>query len=119
MADNLFFLNSFNDAVSLTNAVNNVGFIGSYTNTSGGIRTANFEQFISARGDRPDADNIAIILTDGVPNLDVEQTVPDAEALQAAGVTVYAIGVTDAIDEFTLKSLSSQPQVGFHYRATL
>merc|ERR1712004_385604 len=68
-------------------------------------------QFISARGDRSDADNIAIILTDGVPNLDIEQTVPDAEALQAAGVTVYAIGVTEAIDEYTLKSLSSQPQV--------
>jgi len=111
MSDNIFYLNDFYSAASLTDAVNGMGFIGSYTNTSGGIRTANFEQFITSRGDRADADNIAIILTDGVPNLDVDLTVPDAEALQAAGVAVYAIGVTDAIDEYTLKSLASQPQI--------
>merc|ERR1712142_39072 len=76
----------------------------------GGIRVANFEQFTSLRGDRSGVPNIAIILTDGVPNLDVELTIPDAEAFAAAGVAVYAVGITNAIDESLLASLSSQPQ---------
>jgi len=111
VGENIFYMNDFYDLPSMQAAILNMGYVGSYTNTSGGIRTANFEQFTSARGDRAGVQNIAIILTDGVPNLDVELTVPDAEALAAAGTTIFAVGITNAIDEALLKSISSQPQV--------
>jgi len=111
VGENIFYLNSYYDLPTMQSAILNMGYVGSYTNTSGGIRTANFEQFTSLRGDRSGVPNIAIILTDGVPNLDVDLTVPDAQALSAAGVDVYAVGITNAIDENLLKSISSQPQV--------
>merc|ERR1712038_1144374 len=111
VGENIFYMNDFYDLPSMQSAILNMGYVGSYTNTSGGIRTANFEQFIASRGDRAGVQNIAIILTDGVPNLDVDLTIPDAEALAAAGTTVYAVGITNAIDQDLLKSLSSQPQV--------
>lgn len=111
LGENMFYLNTYSDIPSLQNAILNTGYVGSYTNTSGGIRVAHFEQFISSRGDRAGVQNIAIIVSDGVPNLDVDLTVPDAEALAAAGVQVYAVGITDLIDEELLQDLSSQPQV--------
>ena len=55
--------------------------------------------------------DIVGVVADGVPNLDVDLKVPDAEALSVAGVAVYAVGITNAIDENLPKSLSSQPQV--------
>ena len=44
-------------------------------------------------GDRPDALNIAIVITDGESTIDKERTIPEAEAARAAGITVFAIGI--------------------------
>merc|ERR1712012_319529 len=65
VATNIFYLNSYDDKNQLQSAILNTPYVGSYTNTSGGIRTATYEQFISSRGDRGNANNIAIIITDG------------------------------------------------------
>merc|ERR1712038_804056 len=85
----------------------NMGYIGSYTNTSGGIRVAHTQQFVAERGDRSSAQNIAIILTDGTPNLDLDRTVSDADALAAANTQVYVIGITSAITEDLARDMSS------------
>jgi len=109
-SSNIFFLNSYHDKAQLIAAIENAPYMGSYTNTSGALKTASTQQFTSIHGDRADRENIVIILTDGEPNKDVEDTIPAAEALQNAGTKMYAIGVTDAINENLLKQLSSQPQ---------
>ena len=63
VGENIFYLNSYYDLNTMQSAILNMGYVGSYTNTSGGIRVANFEQFTSGRGDRAGVQNIAIILT--------------------------------------------------------
>ena len=118
VATNIFYLNSYDDKNQLQSAILNTPYVGSYTNTSGGIRTATYEQFISSRGDRGNANNIAIIITDGVPNRDESFTIPDAEYLRSLGTMVYVVGITNAIDESMLQDMSSMPQVsdnGFDY----
>lgn len=109
-ARNIFFLNQYYDIASLTSAIRNTPYLGSYTNTSGGIRVMHQEQFVLGRGDRPDVDNIAIVVTDGESNLDQTRTVLDAQAAQAAGIQMFSIGITSAVNLQELQSISSPPQ---------
>jgi len=109
-ADNIFYLNSHNDLSSMQRAIMDMTYIGSYTNTSGAILAAMNEQLVRERGDRSDAENIVIILTDGLPNLDISRTIPDVRALQARA-KVFAVGVTDLINNEMLSDLSSPPGV--------
>jgi len=110
-ADNIFYLNDHYDVASMQQAILDMQYIGSYTNTSGALRTAAYEQFSSTHGDRSNAQNIVILITDGIPNLDVDYTVPDAETLRNLGTTIFVLGITDAIDEEMLREMSSEPQI--------
>lgn len=94
----------------LWHAIASVQTMGSFTNTSGAIRTMMRDQFIAYRGDRPDAKNVAIIITDGVSNIDAYRTISDAEAARAAGVEIYVIGVTNQVNTAELQGMSSPPQ---------
>lgn len=59
-------------------------------------------------GDRPNANNTAIIITDGLPT--VASTVPaEIDAVHAQGIATFAIGITNQIDEQMLQTLSSAP----------
>ena len=49
------------------------------------------EQFNVANGDRPDVQNIAIVITDGESTVDKYRTVTDAEAAHSAGIKVELI----------------------------
>ena len=69
-ARNHFFLNSFNNSADIKDAILRTPFLDQFTNTSGAIRTARTQQFVRARGDRPNAPNVILILTDGNPTKD-------------------------------------------------
>ena len=60
-------------------------------------------------GDRPEAANIAIVVTDGKSGTNRERTIPNAEAARAAGVRIIAVGVTAAINAVELRAISSEP----------
>jgi len=111
IGENMFFLNTYSDKTSVMNAINGVGYFGGYTNTSGGLYIANHDQFTAQRGDRSDAENIAIVIMDGDPNRDESLTVPYAEELRDRGVKVWAIGISDRITTTITKDISSLPQV--------
>lgn len=76
-------------------------------------------QVFVAPGDRPNVANLAVIITDGKPTEPSE--VPDAiDAVHASGIKTCAVGVTSAVDEATLRELSSEPKqasilVSLHY----
>ncbi len=59
---------------------------------------------------RLDADNIAILIADGHSTRDEYDTLPAAQALKDAGVKLFAIGVTNSINETVLQMISSPPQ---------
>ena len=46
------------------------------------------EQFTTANGDRMEAPNVAIVLTDGVSNVDKQNTIPAANAAKTDGITI-------------------------------
>jgi hypothetical protein len=42
------------------------------------------EMFTARHGDRPEADNVAIVMTDGVSNINQYRTVPEADECRCA-----------------------------------
>ena len=60
-----------------------IDYVGSDTNTSGGLREMHRNQFQASNGDRPGVSNTAIVITDGVSTIDQNDTIPAAEAARA------------------------------------
>lgn len=107
-----FPLNSFYDADQLKQALWSLQCIGQTTNTPEAIRIARQECFNPDRGDRPDVQNLAIIITDGVSHPGYLQMPArrQAETLRSTGARMIAVGITDKIDPEQLRLLSSLPQ---------
>ena len=89
------------------------------TNTSGGILLM-MQQF--EEHDRSYfAAKIAVLITDGKSTIDSVDTVASATEAKNRGITVFAIGVTNMVDEEELQLISSDPQlpdVNFFIRPT-
>lgn len=51
-----------------------------------------------------------VVITDGENNVEAGQSGPQAQQAQAAGITMYVIGITSAADQNELRSMSSPPQ---------
>ena len=67
------------------------------------------------------ATKTAVLITGGKSTIDGEATVPSATEAKNKGITVFAIGVTDMIDQQELQLISSDPQllgVNFFISAT-
>ncbi len=110
LARNEFFLNSYSNKGELLKAIGQIDPMKKSTNTSGGIRTAMKEQFISVNGERSSSQNIIILLTDGASNIDEDRTISDAEEARSKGIDIFTVGITSAIDEDELRKMSSLPQ---------
>ena len=81
---------------------------GGNTNTPAALRRSRTELF-GTGSDRSDALNILIVITDGVPTIDPENTLPEANAAKQNGINVFAVGITRFIDENILREMSSSP----------
>ncbi len=110
-AENVFYLNTYNSQELMTMEIENLKYLDGFTNTSGAIRMMQFEQFVRDQGDRPDVQNIAIILTDGESNIDQDKDISDAEIAIQAGITIFGLGVTTSISEQKIKAISSEPRI--------
>lgn len=66
------------------------------------------EQVFGVDGDRTNVSNVAIIITDGKPT-DPSTVQAAIDAVHNRGIKTLAVGVTDQVDEATLKQLSSPP----------
>ncbi len=112
----MFRLDEYDNRLDLQRVVRRQQYIGGRTNTADGLRITRELCFGSANGDRPEAPNVAILVTDGVPteptpdNYARQRAEEEGNRLKNSGVKVYTIGVTNAIDEALLKQLSSPPQ---------
>jgi hypothetical protein len=112
LAENKFYLNTYQYKDDVINAILRLerDYMGGTTNTSGGLRTMHFEQFTTFNGDRSYIKNIAIVITDGESNEDEYRTISDAVAARADGITIFSIGVTDAVNAREVRDISSMPQ---------
>ena len=59
-------------------------------------------------GDRDDAANIAIVITDGVSNINARRTIPEAESARDIGIHIYSVGI-GLTDTRELYGIASAP----------
>ena len=64
-AQNIFFLNTYQDKGQMINAVNNIPYLEQQTDIIEAFQVVRDQQLIPSRGDRPSVPNVAIIITDG------------------------------------------------------
>lgn len=104
-----FYLNSYLSKEELENATASVKYVYGSTHTAMAFRVAREAIFTEVNGDRPDAPNLIIMITDGQSNINHEETLPQAQMLKDSGVTILtvAIGFTTHTDE--LIGMTSKP----------
>jgi len=57
------------------------------------MKFARSKIFTEAKGDRPDASNIIIVITDGDSNVNSGRTIPEANEARNAGIRVFVLGI--------------------------
>ncbi len=92
------------------NAVRNLTYLGSRTNTAGGLEAADTRVLQQRAGDRPDVDNVVVLITDGKPNERMDDTVPVARQLRSRGARIIAVGVTNNTNMVELREIASRPE---------
>ncbi|CAG5124867.1 unnamed protein product, partial [Candidula unifasciata] len=104
----VFQLNTFSTSQEILKAVAQIPYRFGSTNTAGALDVMRTVMFTSANGDRPDVPNVAVVLTDGVSNVNSQQTVPYAQLAHEDGIHIYSIGV-GLTDYRELDGIASPP----------
>lgn len=81
---------------------------GGNTNTTGGLMVANEQVFVSP-DDRPQADNILILLSDGIPTRWKDELPGYAKIVRDRNIRIIGVGVTDSVSEETFGTIVSDP----------
>ncbi|XP_060089513.1 matrilin-3 isoform X2 [Heteronotia binoei] len=103
-----FNLRTYFDKTSMKQAVSRITSLAAGTMTGLAIQTAMEEAFTEESGARPSSLNIpkvAIIVTDGRPQDQVQEV---SSRAQASGIEIYAVGV-DRADMQSLRLMASEP----------
>ena len=107
----MFHLNDFDKKTDIYDAIDEIPYIYGSTNTADALLVMRTEMFTIANGDRPNADNVAILITDGVSNfINSQFTIPEAEAAKADAIHIYGIGI-GLDDTAELNGIVSAPAV--------
>uniref|UniRef100_S4RWH4 VWFA domain-containing protein n=1 Tax=Petromyzon marinus TaxID=7757 RepID=S4RWH4_PETMA len=101
-----FPLDAHQTKEALKQAVRAVAYVGEGTVTGGALRHLTERAFGEAGGARIGAHRVAVVVTDGRSADSVREA---AGAAHAAGVTVFAVGVTDSVDDAELRAIASEP----------
>jgi hypothetical protein len=115
-AINQFYLNTHSTLAGVTASIDALSHKLDNTYTSAGLYQMRTVQFTQANGDRPDVDNVCLLLTDGGSTVNVSYTIPEALAAQAQGIKMLTVGVSRNVREnMTAKQevidMSQQPAV--------
>ncbi|KAJ8299787.1 hypothetical protein KUTeg_023847 [Tegillarca granosa] len=97
-----FQLKDYTTLPEILNAIHKIQYRYGYTNTADALRIMHEEMFTLKNGDRGDAPNIAILITDGVSNIDHQKTIPEAELAKRKNIHIYTI-VPASENVFTFK----------------
>ena len=103
-----FNLNTYRNKVALFEAIDYIPYRYGSTNTADALNTMRTQMYTAANGDRPGVPNVAIVITDGVSNINSRRTIPEAEQARAEGIHIYAIGI-GLTDTTELDGIASQP----------
>merc|ERR1711874_77952 len=88
----IFSFNRYNKPEDVVSAVQTTIYQAGSTNTADGLRQA-IEMYQPGFGERPSADDVVILMTDGQSNINYWDTIPAATDLKATGAKVIGIGI--------------------------
>lgn len=74
-----FHLNQYSNKADIFNAIDSIPYIYGSTNTADALRTMHTVMFTALNGDRDSVPNTAIVITDGISNINSRRTVSEAE----------------------------------------
>ena len=106
-----FDLNTYSSLNQSSSAVLNAPYRDRDTNITGALNYARTVLFTPLRGDRPGVQNLVILITDGVENVEVNNLIPSAQQLHATGAQVICIGIGTGVNETELSQISSPPHI--------
>ena len=111
----VFNLNTYNVKEDLLNAISNIPYIGGFTHTAAGLRQLIDVGFTRGAGARPDSATVlrlAVVMTDGMSNINRSDTLVAAERVHAfrPAILVYVVAVTDNVDEVELDTIATAPE---------
>ena len=100
-----FNLNNFSSKAQVFNAIDAIPFKGGKTNTGSALETMRSEMFTVVNGDRPDVDNVAIVITDGESH---DNPISVADLARDDGIDIFAIGIGGA-NQTELEGIANKP----------
>lgn len=88
-----FDLDTFTIKTDILRAIDEIPYIYGSTNTFDALKTMRTKMFRRRSGDRYGVKNYAILITDGVSNINARKVLPEAEKSWLAGIHIYTIGI--------------------------
>ncbi|KAL4238702.1 hypothetical protein ACF0H5_003409 [Mactra antiquata] len=101
-----FYLNRYSTKSSLLSAIQRIPYTSGNTRTDLAIKYVADQMFLNAHGDRPDANDYVIILTDGA-STQPNDTLREAQNLKQQGATVLSIGIGSSVNKAELNGIAS------------
>ena len=102
------YLDTFSDKADILQYINILPYHKGETNTGAALKFAQENIFVKEKGSRRDnnVQQVAIVITDGKSQDEVAEAALD---LRRAGVTIYSVGIENAIEE-ELVEMASHPR---------
>ncbi len=88
-----FNLNDYHSKQDVIQAIRGTPFIGGRTHTADALRKLREIIFTPGNGDRPDAKNLAVFVSDGNSNINEDQTIQEAIEDRVYGIHMMAVAV--------------------------
>ncbi|XP_041375049.1 collagen alpha-1(XII) chain-like [Gigantopelta aegis] len=104
-----FHLKTFSSKVMVLKAIEKTPYTYGSTNTADGIRTMR-KMFRAKFGDRKNVNNVAVVITDGVSNIEHAKTIPEARKSRRRGIHIYSIGI-GLTDLREIEGIASRPVI--------
>ena len=107
--------NTFANRSELVQAIRDIVYFdlpGASTNTADALRTLRLNVLTTEAGARPPVlaiPRVAIVVTDGMSNVNSGQTIPEAENVRGDGIIVFAVGIGRRINMAELNAMASSP----------
>ena len=102
-----FQMNEYTSKGEVYRAIDNIPYRYGSTNTADGLKAMR-SMFAPRFGDRRGVKNVAIVITDGVSNINARRTIPEAEGARAEGIHIYVIGI-GLTDTREIDGIASRP----------
>ena len=104
-----FYLGEHTSQREMFQAIRSIPYSSGSTNTADALMTLRNELFNPGNGDRVEVPNLAIIITDGVSNLNSKRTIPEAVRAREQGIHIFVIGIGLAGTSHEIDAIASQP----------